>query len=86
MRSTRALRLVPSRVFLLYRGIIVQDYSTKNRPVLGLGCSFGEPQDEKNEQVAPRRIVSRTGNPEELWVKWQFAKDRSPASQGTGCC
>ncbi len=45
MCAPRALGFVPSRVFMRYRGDNrIQAYSTKNRPVLGLALSFGEPQ------------------------------------------
>jgi hypothetical protein len=45
MCAPRTLRFVPFRVFTLYRGDNrTQAYSTKNRPVLGLGGSFGELQ------------------------------------------
>ena len=45
MCTPRALGFVPSAVFRLYRGDNrIQDYSTKNRHVSGLGSSFGEPQ------------------------------------------
>jgi len=43
--TPRALVLVRSRVFMLYRGDNrIQAYSVKNRPVFGLSSSFGEPQ------------------------------------------
>ena len=45
MGAPSALAFVPSRVFMLYPGDNrIQAYSTKNRPVFGLGSSFGEPQ------------------------------------------
>ena len=38
---------MPSRVFMLYQGDNrIQAYSTKNRPVLGLSSSFGEPHHQ----------------------------------------
>jgi hypothetical protein len=47
MCAPRALGFVPSAVFRLYRGDNrIQDYSTKNRRVSGLGSSFGEPQGQ----------------------------------------
>ena len=43
--ALHALGFVTSRVFLRYRvDNRIQAYSIKNRPVLGLGWSFGEPQ------------------------------------------
>jgi len=43
--APRALVLVRSRVFMLYRGNNrIRAYSVKNRAVFGLGSSFGEPQ------------------------------------------
>src|SRR5580692_12188356 len=47
-----ALGFVPSRVFLRYRvDNRIQAYSIKNRPVLGLGWSFGEPQPQLAQRV-----------------------------------
>src|SRR5258708_9694606 len=54
MCAPRALGFVPSRVFRLYRGDnVIQDYSTKNRRVSGLGSSFGEPQRLGSTQNFP---------------------------------
>ena len=42
---------------MLHRGDNrIQDYSTKNRPVFGLGSSFGEPQTTVVEQLAEARV------------------------------
>ncbi len=57
MCAPRALGFVPSAVFRLYRGDNrIQDYSTKNRRVSGLGSGFGEPQAHL---TARSRNVSR---------------------------
>ena len=49
----------PSESFMLYRGDNrIQDCSTKNRRVFGLGSSFGEPQHDTSEQH-PCEMVRR---------------------------
>jgi hypothetical protein len=41
---------------MLYRGDDpIQDRSTKNRPVFGLGSSFGEPQADLHFKTSARR-------------------------------
>jgi hypothetical protein len=51
MCAPRALGFVPSAVFRLYRGDNrIQDYSTKNRRVSGLGSGFGEPHHQKDAE------------------------------------
>lgn len=49
-------RSCPPEFFMLYRGDDpIQDRSTKNRPVFGLGSSFGEPQADLHFKTSARR-------------------------------
>ena len=62
MCAPRAHGFGPSAVFRLYRGDNrIQDYSTKNRGVSGLGSSFGEPQGNNGQASAINNRGQITG-------------------------